>query len=104
MSDELPMAPALRRTVCNPRWLLANRERLQQCFPEQWTPLGELNALAVGERLRALGVRWHGERELNGVLLVLQSVGVMRLALGRTALTDRDVDVVRRGPLVVRAG
>ena len=91
----------LRRTVGNPRWLLANVERLQQCFPEQWTRMQDLNGVVVGARLREAGVPWENEMDLILAMGQLQAAGIMRMSVGRGPFDTEDGHVVKRGPLVV---
>jgi hypothetical protein len=89
------------RTIFDPVWVTMNAERLRECFPEHWTPLRDLNAIAVGERLRSAGITFTGERELVGILATLQYVGIMHIAIGRAPFDGRDIDIVRRGALDV---
>jgi hypothetical protein len=92
----------LRRTVCNQRWLIANAQKLQQAFPEQWTALENLNAIGIGTTLRRIGVDWYGDDELTLVLMLMQRVGIMRMGVGSVPYQRDDlVQVVKRGPLVL---
>jgi hypothetical protein len=94
----------LQRTVCDPRWLVANVERLQAAFPEQWTALDTLNAIAVGTKLRRVGVDWYGDDELAFVLALMQRVGIMRIGVGSMPYhRDELVQVVKRGELVIES-
>jgi hypothetical protein len=89
----------LSATILNAAWVEANAERLGACFPEPWTPMRDLNAAVIGERLRRVGVHWHGGRELAGVLMTLQYIGIMEVAIGRVPFDVSDIDIVRRGAL-----
>jgi hypothetical protein len=89
----------LAATILNRGWLARNEAALRELFPEDWRPLYDFNAVAVGERLRALGVDWQGERELTGVLATLEYIGVMQIALGQVPFSDKDIQIVRRGAL-----
>jgi hypothetical protein len=102
MFDAIPQR--LRRTICDQRWLIANEDKLQQAFPEQWTALDSLNAIAVGTKLRRLGVDWYGDDELTFVLAVMQRVGIMRIGVGSMPYhRDELVQVVKRGELVLES-
>jgi hypothetical protein len=81
-------------------WLIANAERLQQAFPEQWTALDGVNAIAVGTKLRDVGVDWRGDDELTFVMALMQRIGIMRLGVGSAPYARDDlVQVVKRGAL-----
>jgi len=92
----------LRRTVGNPRWMLANVEALRSCFPEQWVPMSKLDAGVVGHMLRGAGVYWQSATDLMLAMSCLQAAGIMRVSVGRAAFSTVDEEVVKRGPLVIK--
>ena len=74
------MSTLLRPTLGDPKWLADNRDALRELFPETWTLGANLNLVAIGFKLKLLGVEWRSYDELSRILAFLTKIGVVLVA------------------------
>jgi len=67
----------LEPTLGNPAWMAEHRDDLRQLFPETWTLGANLNLMAIGFKLKLLGVEWRSMDELSRILAFLTKYGVV---------------------------
>lgn len=62
-------------TIANPEWVKAHHMELSEMMPETWTHMHNLNMLAIGFKLKLLGVDWRSNIELGICMGILAEHG-----------------------------
>lgn len=71
------MSVALKQTLGNPDWVIANRDALRKVGPEEWTHVHQVNALHMRWCLKIAGVDYRTEDEFKKCLEFLIRVGII---------------------------
>ena len=66
MSNATPfVAEQFKDTLGSDKWLEEKQKDLLELFPDNWTHIQNLDPLAIGFKLKLLGVDWKTEMEFG---------------------------------------
>ncbi len=71
------MSQLLMQTLGNEAWLTEHEDALKAVLPETFTHVANVNLLAIGFKLKLLGVDWRSQNELAGCMSFMERAGFL---------------------------
>lgn len=68
---------SIESTLGNETWLRQNETRVKALFPNTFTPINELNGVAIGQQLRLLTIDWKTEKEFENIMVFFEKLGFL---------------------------